>query len=95
MVSKVRSSSWTQHSALSGSRSPANVLLPPLESIAVPLVVPLAEWALPVGSLVAAPLLPSMQTANLLLASQQTADLWLASTGTAKEPRTSSSTTAP
>ncbi|MQM20369.1 hypothetical protein Taro_053387, partial [Colocasia esculenta] len=40
-----------------------------LESVAVLLVVPLAEQVLPVGSMVAAPLLPSLRTADLLPAS--------------------------
>ncbi|MQM01083.1 hypothetical protein Taro_033829 [Colocasia esculenta] len=61
------------------------VMLLQLEYAAVPLVVPLAELVLAVGSLVAAPLLPSLQTAVLLPTSS----------GTAKVPGTSSSTTAP
>ncbi|MQM03353.1 hypothetical protein Taro_036132 [Colocasia esculenta] len=48
------------------------VLLPLLESAVIPLVVPLAVWVLPAESLVAAPLLPSLQTADLLLASSST-----------------------
>ncbi|MQM16503.1 hypothetical protein Taro_049461 [Colocasia esculenta] len=66
-------------------RSHNKVLPLQLESAVVPLVVPLVGPVLPAGSVVATPLLPSLQTADLLSASA----------GTVQVPGTSSSTTAP